>query len=231
LTHHGLGTDERSTTRCGGCRVLYRKPSIAITTSLCSGPHARTVGTNAASHICPPLSIQQITMSGRRRFARKIRDSAHGIKEWFKRHLSHSRSRTPATSGPAAGPSRAATSPPPSSPPTPDSTGISLFGCVHPPSAPLLRPVSPQASAQRITPSNQTQQQKTQKTADRNTRIEALAAFQALLNVAEKALDTLPVWGPKAAVGATAEIVKLMRVSVLHLYPCGDQSFNFLDHS
>jgi hypothetical protein len=42
--------------------------------------------------------------------------------------------------------------------------------------------------------------------------INTLASFQTLLNISEKALDGLPIWGPKAAVSATAEALKIIRV-------------------
>jgi hypothetical protein len=56
------------------------------------------------------------------------------------------------------------------------------------------------------------------------TTLEALAAFRALLNVAEKALDGLPTWGPKAAVGASAEVLKIIQVRVPDRRLCLDSS-------
>jgi hypothetical protein len=46
------------------------------------------------------------------------------------------------------------------------------------------------------------------------TSVKALAALHTLLSIAEKALDGLPVWGPKAAVGATAQLVDYFKVRV-----------------
>jgi hypothetical protein len=39
-----------------------------------------------------------------------------------------------------------------------------------------------------------------------------IAIFRTLLNVAEKALDGLPIWGPKAGVGVTSEVLKSIQV-------------------
>jgi hypothetical protein len=43
-------------------------------------------------------------------------------------------------------------------------------------------------------------------------RIETLACIRTVLNLAEKALDGCPIWGPKAAVAATAEGLKAIQV-------------------
>jgi hypothetical protein len=43
--------------------------------------------------------------------------------------------------------------------------------------------------------------------------VRAIASFRTILNVSEKALDGLPVWGPKAAVGAVSEALKAFQVS------------------
>jgi hypothetical protein len=48
--------------------------------------------------------------------------------------------------------------------------------------------------------------------------IETLACIRIVLNLAEKALDGCPIWGPKAAVAATAEALKAIQV---RLYKSG----------
>jgi hypothetical protein len=42
--------------------------------------------------------------------------------------------------------------------------------------------------------------------------IEALSSTRALLNVTEKALDGLPIYGPKAVVAALSEVLKIAQV-------------------
>jgi hypothetical protein len=49
--------------------------------------------------------------------------------------------------------------------------------------------------------------------------VEALSSTRALLGVTEKALDGLPVYGPKAVVAALSEVLKIAQVSC-------DASFN-----
>jgi hypothetical protein len=45
-----------------------------------------------------------------------------------------------------------------------------------------------------------------------NKSAKHIAAFRTALTVAEKALDGLPIWGPKAAVAGTAECLRMLQV-------------------
>lgn len=42
--------------------------------------------------------------------------------------------------------------------------------------------------------------------------LEAASSFQTLLNIVDKTLDGMPVWGPKAAIVVAAEVLKATRV-------------------
>jgi hypothetical protein len=47
-----------------------------------------------------------------------------------------------------------------------------------------------------------------------------IAIFRTLLNVAEKVLDGLPVWGPKAGVATASEVLKSIQVCEHHFPSC-----------
>jgi hypothetical protein len=48
---------------------------------------------------------------------------------------------------------------------------------------------------------------------DDSNSVRTIALFRTLLNVSEKVLDGLPIWGPKAAVSAASEVLRAFQVS------------------
>jgi hypothetical protein len=67
------------------------------------------------------------------------------------------------------------------------------------------------SSSQQVAPASQTQGLASS-AKEPSKSAKHIAAFRTVLNVAEKALDGLPIWGPKAAVAATAECLKTFQV-------------------
>jgi hypothetical protein len=62
---------------------------------------------------------------------------------------------------------------------------------------------------------------------ERHRAVRAIASFRTLLSVSERALDGLPVWGPKAVVGAAADALKIIQVSAKE-YLVGSHQCNLL---
>jgi hypothetical protein len=48
--------------------------------------------------------------------------------------------------------------------------------------------------------------------------LKVIAIFRTLLNVSEKVLDGLPIWGPRAAVATASEVLKSIQVCYLDQY-------------
>jgi hypothetical protein len=198
----------------------YRSVSVANKLSIPTQPTNRKPTANPLAQLLsswsnspPPSTVLHSTypaMSSKPGFRNRT-------KQWLKSSLSpRSRSKSsnrssvtprgplPAPGGAASGTSALANEPDSTSAPADPSANVTFSPT--PQTGPTVVFV-PRIQSQPITPA-----------ADGDTRDgigKTIASFRTLLNISEKALEGLPLYGPKAAVGALGEALRVVEVGLL----------------